>query len=211
MTSLGGKDLQERHPKNSKLRSHHVPIHPSNAHPDNGMRLYLIDNQKLPKNSYVQLKPRRTIKAALLKPWKHEKYQLSAKSLKTLKKHIGFKSPWPSTIHVRQPCPSPPPEHNPWTGLNSNRTPPAIPYTPKYQRPVGWASPQDQRPVGWPFSGDWPAHLQPSNARIPLMQPVHRPVTPQRNVEFGAVCALIQLLISVFVLAFLAWYFNMFR
>jgi hypothetical protein len=209
MTSLGGKDLQERHPRNSKVRSVHIPIHPSNAHPDNGMRLHLIDNQQLPKNSYVKLKPRRTIKAALLRPWKHEQYQLSAKSLKTLMKHIGFKSPWPSTIYVRQPYPSPPPAHNPCAGTNYNRTIPAIQYTPKYQRPVGWASPQDQKPVACPAPDDWAAYLQPSHARIPLLQPAHHPAAPNRNEDNEAEWELLWVVIFVAVLMLLAWYFDM--
>jgi hypothetical protein len=103
MTSLGGKDLQERHPRNANARSNYVPIHPSNAHPDNDMRLYLAGNQELPKNSYVVTKPCRTIKAALLKPWRHEKYRLSVKSLQKLIKHIGFESPFQKVVHVHLP------------------------------------------------------------------------------------------------------------
>jgi hypothetical protein len=209
MTSLGGKDLRERHPRNPKVRSLHVPIHPSNPHPDNGMRLYLIKNQQLPKNSYVTLKPRRTVKAALLKPWKYEKYQLSAKSLKTLVKHIKFKSPWPSSVHVRQPFPSPPSAHNPWSGLNPNRTSRVISSTPTYQRPVGWTSPQPQRPVVWPAPNAWSAYPQPSHARTPLLQPVTHPATSHRDLDSGDGWELLQVLTFLAVLVFLAWYFNM--
>jgi hypothetical protein len=144
MTSFGGRDLQERHPMSIRDRALYVPIYPSRAHPDNGMLLYLAGNQRLSNSatSYVTLQPR-TIKAALLKAQKR-KCQLSAQSLKEVIKHIGFRSPWPSASHVRQPFISPQPAHNPWAEHNYRRPPSAISYTPTYQRPFEWDSGRSQ-------------------------------------------------------------------
>jgi hypothetical protein len=97
ITSFGGRDLQKKHPKNARVRSHHLPIHPSNPHPDNGSILFLKDNALLPRNSYIKTKPQRTIKSFLLRPSRYQTCTLTSDSYNKLVKYVGFKAP-PATF-----------------------------------------------------------------------------------------------------------------
>lgn len=102
-------DLEERHPKNGhpsnvRIRSEHIPIHPSKAHPDNGSLLYLSKRSRLSKDSYLKTTPQRTVKAAVLRPTRDPTCRLKRKSLKKLIKLIGFESPWGVLDPIPQPA-----------------------------------------------------------------------------------------------------------
>jgi len=53
ITSFKGKCLED---KNRRIQDHYLPIFPSPPHPDNGNRLYLEGNGKLPKLSWINTK-----------------------------------------------------------------------------------------------------------------------------------------------------------
>ncbi|PVH94443.1 hypothetical protein DM02DRAFT_539458 [Periconia macrospinosa] len=98
MTSFGGQDLQRRHPNSDRMRSHYLPVHPSSPHPDNGSLLYLREDALLSRNSYIITAPRRTIKAALLRPYKGQTCVLRADPFDKLKEYINFRVPPASFI-----------------------------------------------------------------------------------------------------------------
>jgi hypothetical protein len=135
----------EKHPKNAKARSSHLPIYPSNPHPDNGKRLFLANNEQFSKNSYVKLQSRRSIQAALLRQWRRGRnVKLTDDSMRELIRHMNFKSPWPEHVHVHQPIhqpvhhPGPQPAHGPKSVRHPpvrkvKRAPPQLAHKPLQQ------------------------------------------------------------------------------
>ncbi|KAH6613050.1 hypothetical protein C7974DRAFT_75248, partial [Boeremia exigua] len=102
ITSFGGKDLHVRHPHDTRARSLHLPIYPSNTHPDNGSRLFLKDDARLHRNSYVKIEHQRNVKTVLLVPLRRGACALRKDSYKQLVRHISFHPPI-TTPHQRNP------------------------------------------------------------------------------------------------------------
>ncbi|KAF2123999.1 hypothetical protein P153DRAFT_351626 [Dothidotthia symphoricarpi CBS 119687] len=132
MTSFGGKDLQERHPRNTQTRSMYIPVHPSKAHPDNDSLLFLRGDGRLPRNSYVTLNPQRTIHGGILKPLRRSTCTLTTDSYKQLIKRVGFQPPpFHNRPPVAQPSQTPLPVREPLYDIPPVRQP-----LPEYVRPV---------------------------------------------------------------------------
>lgn len=90
------------------------------------MRLFLTDNERLFKNSYVTTKPCRTIEATLLRRWRNGKYKLRDDSFRELVEHINFDSPWPKTTQHPSPLSTPQPIHyTPPEWISQYLSPPA--------------------------------------------------------------------------------------
>jgi hypothetical protein len=222
ITSFSGTDLSVRHAHDTKARALHLPIFPSNAHPDNGMRLYLADDQRLSKNSYIKIKPCRTVSTALLRPCKHGKFRLQTKSLKKLIKHMGFTDPWPKVVQVQEPVQAPRPVRSP-------RPEPKLPkvvhrpvYEPvpcasDYYMPGQWID--DNRPacaslnvpVPWISPQDRPARVYSNYERTPLLLPTYNPVYQPKKDDSGSPWATFAWVVPVFTLVVgTAWYFKAF-
>ncbi|KAI0398993.1 hypothetical protein F4802DRAFT_591332 [Xylaria palmicola] len=93
ITSLGGVDLKTKYPDRVPIRLAHLPIVPSEAHPDNGVLLVLADTaHPLKKKSYVNTKNKRSIRLASLRPYHRQGPDifLAKKSYKLLVKRIEF-------------------------------------------------------------------------------------------------------------------------
>ncbi|KAF2794703.1 hypothetical protein K505DRAFT_303510, partial [Melanomma pulvis-pyrius CBS 109.77] len=136
MTSFGGKDLLEKHPRSPHIRSHHLPIYPSKVHPDNGSQLFLVNDTKLDRNSYINTEVQRTIRTVLLKPTRHSACKLRADSYDFLIRYIGF---------------SPPPELSPQPHIR------VFPSTPNaLAAPRTWANIARSAPVH--YTRPTPAH-----------------------------------------------------
>jgi hypothetical protein len=165
---LAAETIEDRHPWSTKDRSLYLPIYPSRAHPDNGMLLTLKGDKRLSQSqtSYVILKPRRTIKAVLLRPQKR-KCQLSPQSQQQLIKHIGVESSWPTAVQVRQAFLNQKSGHNPWSELTFGRTNSARSYTSNYERPFSRDTPQYQS-----------TYLYPYHQQAILPQTIHRSYRP---------------------------------
>ena len=150
------------------------------------------------KNSYVKTKPRRTVRAALLRPWESGKYTLRGDSLRDLIVHIGFESPWPNTEQVYQPVRSPRPVHRPQIEPEYYRAAPTIPYNSNYYIPTQQAT-----------TANRPAQLYRPYEQTPLLQPTHRQVRPLDNEDSVSGCASWLLLVLVFALMTgLAWHYG---
>lgn len=61
--------LEEKYPDNSYFRHHHLPVFPCDAHPDNGVQLFLEDGLQLRRASYVKTEWRYTIGWELLEDY----------------------------------------------------------------------------------------------------------------------------------------------
>ncbi|KAF1837766.1 hypothetical protein BDW02DRAFT_645127 [Decorospora gaudefroyi] len=93
ITSFGGIDLLLRHPRDTRVRSLHLPIYPSNTHPDNGSCLFLKDDARLPRNSYVKTENQWTLRTVVLQPSRHEVCTLRKRSYDELVRYIAFHPP----------------------------------------------------------------------------------------------------------------------
>ncbi|OAL02754.1 hypothetical protein IQ06DRAFT_303404 [Phaeosphaeriaceae sp. SRC1lsM3a] len=214
ITSFGGKDLEERHPKSTRVRSQYLPIYPSKEHPENGMRLFLADNERLFKNSYVAIKPCRTIKTTLLRRWRNGKYKLRDDSLRELVEHIDFESPWPKTIQTPSPVRAPRPvQHTPpeWAdqyaaGLATIPTSyniPSFTSTP----PVRAAHSDYHVPVQWTT----PSYTYSRYENTPLLHSnnIFESSSPSDD-EVSACGAFTRVVVVIAALVGAAWYFNLF-
>ncbi|KAI1760095.1 hypothetical protein GGR53DRAFT_523354 [Hypoxylon sp. FL1150] len=96
ITSLKGMDLETRFGDNRALRSEHLPIRPSLAHPDNGMLLNLEDlTLTMRKKSYVKTRMHYRIQLRSLKNYEYNgpDYVLSRKSYQELIEYARFSPP----------------------------------------------------------------------------------------------------------------------
>ncbi|KAH7073248.1 hypothetical protein FB567DRAFT_196317 [Paraphoma chrysanthemicola] len=93
VTSFGGTDLLLKHSHNTRARSLHLPIYPSNPHPDNGSLLFLKDDARMHRNSYVKIEHQLNIKTVLLRPLHHQACTLRKDSYKELVRHIACHIP----------------------------------------------------------------------------------------------------------------------
>ncbi|KAI3327307.1 hypothetical protein HD806DRAFT_486693 [Xylariaceae sp. AK1471] len=97
VTSLGGKDLLDKFPRATQLRRAHLPIKPSNAHPDHGVLLVFTNQrQRLQKRSYVQTHNVLKVPLKALRPFKSQggrDYCLSKESFSTLLGYCAFVPP----------------------------------------------------------------------------------------------------------------------
>ncbi|KAK3307695.1 uncharacterized protein B0T15DRAFT_376776, partial [Chaetomium strumarium] len=66
ITSFGGTDLAVRHPGRQR-RGQYVPIAPADPHPDSGRLLFLADNARLPKKSWVNVSALHIVPLAILR------------------------------------------------------------------------------------------------------------------------------------------------
>ena len=78
-------------------RAHHLPIHPSPVHPDNGVLLFLDQDLELPKKTYVNTKTQRSIRWELLQTNYREQrtgkgFRLRQDSFVKLLNHVGFEA-----------------------------------------------------------------------------------------------------------------------
>lgn len=113
MTSLNETDLLEKYPRNTALRRKHLPIYPSNRHPDLDILLSLEGDQNLKKNSYIRTDRQHSIEFAALRPYRGPRievnYVLTTESYQQVIKHAGFHAPIPSPVATTiQPNLSPP-------------------------------------------------------------------------------------------------------
>lgn len=69
LTSLGGVALEAKFPDNPYFRHHHLPVFPCDAHPDNGVQLFLEDGLQLRRPSYVKTEWRYEIDWRLLEDY----------------------------------------------------------------------------------------------------------------------------------------------
>ncbi|KAI0530070.1 hypothetical protein GGR58DRAFT_494705 [Xylaria digitata] len=109
ITSFGGQDLETKYPTQLDARHDHLPIAPSNAHPDNNILLVLRDKSpKLKKNSYVKTREKFKIRLASLRPYNRQGPEvfLSERSYKILIKHIQFTEPQPDPVSYSLGTPS---------------------------------------------------------------------------------------------------------
>ncbi|KAI1822519.1 hypothetical protein F4861DRAFT_386442 [Xylaria intraflava] len=93
VTSFGGRGLEDKFPKAGPWRLAHLPIAPSDAHPDNGIQLVLRDpSHRLRKQSYVKTENKQSIRLASLQPYNNHGPDifLSKQSYETLVKYIRF-------------------------------------------------------------------------------------------------------------------------
>lgn len=93
ITSFNSRGLFEKHGNNKAARLDHLPIYPSNPHPDNGELLYLEGNAALSKKSYVKTGKQHTVDPSVLRPDRSTKGKLSKESLTVLIKYINFTPP----------------------------------------------------------------------------------------------------------------------
>ncbi|KAF1915523.1 hypothetical protein BDU57DRAFT_450835 [Ampelomyces quisqualis] len=216
ITSFGGTDLSIRHAHDTKARALHLPIYPSNAHPDNGMRLYLAGDQRLSKNSYIKIKPCRTIPTALLRPCKHGNFRLKTKSLQKLIKHMEFTDPWPKVGQVQQPVRAPQPVPKLPVAIHHPAREP-ISCASDYYMPGQWAD--DNRavrashiiPVHWVSPADRPARVYSGRERTPLLLPTYISGHEPKKDNSGSPWATFAWVIFIFtVVVGTAWYFKAF-
>lgn len=222
ITSFGGTDLSVRHARDTRARADHLPIHPSNAHPDNGMCLYLADDKLLSKNSYVKIKPYRTISTALLRPCKHGKFRLKPKSLLKLIKHMEFTDPWPRVVPVQQPVRAPQPVRT----QRPAQRPPVVIHHPirepiscgsEYYMPGQWVD--DHQParasyggsVPWVNSQDGPTRAYSNRERTPLLLPTYHSGRETKKDDSGSPWVTFAWVVFVFTVVIgTAWYFKAF-
>ena len=67
ITSLDGKSLHE-YSQHQRVREAHIPIFPSEPHPNNGCITYLDTDGGLPKKSHIKIDQRHNVPEAILKP-----------------------------------------------------------------------------------------------------------------------------------------------
>ncbi|KAH7386706.1 hypothetical protein DE146DRAFT_179389 [Phaeosphaeria sp. MPI-PUGE-AT-0046c] len=214
ITSFGGKDLQERHPKSTRIRSQYLPIYPSKEHPESGMRLFLADNERLSKESYVTIKPCRTVKATYLRRWRSGRFKLRDESLRELVKHINFVSPWPKTIDTISPIYVPrlvqhtPPEW-PHQYPVQHATIPTSNHIPAYTISPPLRSPHSDYhvPVQWTS----PPYTHVRHERTPLLLSNHIHELPSLSGDEEDTCEhFARVLVVIAALIGAAWYFKMF-
>lgn len=180
------------------------------------MRLFLANNERLCKNSYVSIKPCRTIKASMLGRWRNGKYKLRQDSLRELVEHIDFKSPWPKTIKTPSPVRAPRPvqhtlpaestyQHPLWPAptptsyyiLSYAITPPVRPARSDYHVPVQWTYPNS-------------SHTYVRHERTPLIQSSHNYSSPSPpDNEKSVIGDFVQVVVVIAALVGAAWYFKM--
>lgn len=90
LTSLGGAALEEKYPDNPYFRHHHLPIFPCDAHPDNGIQLFLEDGLQLRRASYVKTEWRYKIGWELLEDYdgSEKEFRLHPVSFRDLLLHL---------------------------------------------------------------------------------------------------------------------------
>jgi hypothetical protein len=92
-------DLAKRHTNNGRVRRLHLPIEPSNPHPDNQVLLKLDDRSAtLRKKSYIKTEKQYTISYGLLRKYDQRSTQnhfLSKASYRTLVEYVQFAMPTP--------------------------------------------------------------------------------------------------------------------
>jgi len=100
MTSLGGMDLLQKYPRNMALRRKHLPVYPSNRHPDLDILLSLKGDKTLTKSSYIRIERQHSIEFSALRAYRGRrpeiKYKLTSESYQQVIKHAGFHAPIPS-------------------------------------------------------------------------------------------------------------------
>ena len=103
LTSLGGAALEEKYPDNPYFRHHHLPVFPCDAHPDNGVQLFLEDGLQLRRASYVKTEWRYEIGWELLEDYDGSErvFRLHPVSYRDLMLHLH-------TLFVHEPPPSSP-------------------------------------------------------------------------------------------------------
>ncbi|KAI1435170.1 hypothetical protein GGR50DRAFT_694499 [Xylaria sp. CBS 124048] len=85
--------LEQKFPAAHRARSEHLPISPSNAHPDNQILLFLENpSVELKKKSYVKTRDRHSVFLSSLRPYKRHGPDifLSKRSYKTLVEYVQF-------------------------------------------------------------------------------------------------------------------------
>lgn len=98
----------------SRIRALHLPIHPSPAHPDNGILLFLDRGLKLPKKTYVKTEKTFSLQWKLLQaeygePRTGRRYRLKPDSFAKLLQHVDIGGP---TGHMKTTAPKVPPPVN---------------------------------------------------------------------------------------------------
>ncbi|KAK0610739.1 hypothetical protein B0T14DRAFT_440404, partial [Immersiella caudata] len=111
LTSLGGKDLEEKYPTNPARRRQYLPIHPASLHPDLNVLLCVDGGLVLRKKSYVSLTTQFTIPISVLRPYQSSRrplrYALKASSYQALVKFVKFTAPLESPSLHMDPAPVP--------------------------------------------------------------------------------------------------------
>lgn len=196
------------------MREEHVPIHPSDAHPDNGSCLFLADGERLSKNSYVKSTPIRIVKVALLQSWDQGKCRLKTKCLRKLLNKINFASPWPCNVQHHEPAidphlePRQPPVHYQMPPpyqitVQPQRTEPRYDQTP---RSITCAS-EYRVPGQWVHSTDRPVHVH-TTQRTPLLPRTHNTVGAPVHDDSDSSCGSFVTLavIAMVIFAVYTWY-----
>ncbi|KAI2621041.1 hypothetical protein GGS21DRAFT_386828 [Xylaria nigripes] len=109
ITSFGGQDLEARFPKQHAARHEHLPISPSNAHPDNNILLFLENSSnELRKKSYVKTRGKHSVMLSSLQPYNRHGPEvfLSSQSFQVLMEHTHFAKPSDPSPSCTLPPPS---------------------------------------------------------------------------------------------------------
>lgn len=124
ITSFGGSDLKTKYPHQTGRRHDHLPIAPSEAHPDNGILLTLRDPlREMRKRSYVKTKSRHRILFSSLRPYDRQgpDYFLSRRSFDVLVEHAQL-SEYNLPLLVSSAAPRAPPPSIATTAVESRRS-----------------------------------------------------------------------------------------
>lgn len=96
--------LEQKYADNPYFRHHHLPVFPCDAHPDNGVQLFLQDGLQLPKPSYVKTEWRYRIGWGLLEDYRGSEtgFRLHPVSYRDLMLHL--RTPFVHELPPSSPC-----------------------------------------------------------------------------------------------------------